>query len=202
MYQSRLAQSNGVCPVQLRGPIYNYWLEHPNDPGAPTISQDAVGFNANGYLKERYLVKGNKLRKTGPTLRPEASLYFILTIQPLITVLAFLGPLFVALYNIHRKQVRHDWLTIPRAFNMIALLAGVDRGSLDVFADEDQAAINKTTLTGTTAQDIVVDLHFVRDQQYAKVINEKNELLDGQGLPPGKGLDTSYAGVRYTLLKR
>lgn len=196
MYESRLAQSNGLCPVQIGGPLYEFWRTHSNESGAPSLTD-----NISEPLKERYLVTGNRLRKTGQTLRPDASLYFILTIQPLITVLAFLGPLFVAL-NMRRNQLRPGRLTIPRAFNMIALLAGVDRDSLDVFGDEDKAAINKTTLTGTTAQGIGVDFQFVQDQQCANVINEKNELLDSQGLTPGKGLDTSYAGVRYTLSKR
>lgn len=45
-----------------------------------------MGWNVLSYdLHEKYFVANNTLRKTGPTLRPDPWLYFIMTVQPLLT---------------------------------------------------------------------------------------------------------------------
>ena len=104
MYNSRVAESGGEVAIQSAGSLDQLLV---NDP------------SFNGTYIERYFLN-NTLVLEVPTLRPAGTLYFVLVIQPILTLAAF-----VAVTMLYETP-------ISRGFGLVSILAGVDRNSLNV----------------------------------------------------------------------
>jgi hypothetical protein len=103
MYGSRIAKSDGAVPLQAGGPLWTTWNISTQD------------YNETYFLD-------NMLTLQVPTLRPAGTLYLILTLQPVLTVAAFVAAL--ALYKV----------PVGKGFGLVSVLAGVDRESLALLA--------------------------------------------------------------------
>jgi hypothetical protein len=119
MYTSRIASANGVVDIQPGGWLYGI---------------DPMFNTADGVYNETYFVDEGVLSFEVPTLRVEAGLYFVLAVQPVLTVIAFLVT--IVLYGV----------PINRGFGMVSVLAGVEKESL--------ALLRGAAFSGTVDRDI------------------------------------------------
>lgn len=159
MYQSRVASSSGSVPVQLAGSLYQDWLLNDTTSGTSfgTINDTGTPLNlSTGAYTERY--NGTLTRVLNrPVLRADWSLYALLAIQPSLTALAF-----VAVCALHETP-------ISRGFGLISVLAGVERGGLDVLAG--------ATFSGETKRSVTMEIRVVEDDDD----EEEDEDEDGDG---------------------
>lgn len=102
MYSSQVADSEGFVWIQPDGPIWQEW-NPGNDPD----------FRYN----ETYLLDESLLMEV-PTMCASPGLYFVIILQPILTIMAFVSTLW--LHN----------TPISRNFCLVSVLAGVDKDSL------------------------------------------------------------------------
>lgn len=180
-FQARIAMSGGIIPLLYHGKISDYWQEHKDAPQAPIL-------DSGSELNETYFVPGNSLRKLGPTLRAEPSLYLIMVIMPAVTIIAFLTPLIMTYINKYTSAS----VLLPRRFNLVAILAGMDRDSLDVFAARehtDHVPVRDVTTSGKMQQEITLNLR--PRSPHSRNVSEE---ISGQ-----KSTFTRPRGLRYVL---
>ncbi|MCJ1390475.1 hypothetical protein MMC18_003334 [Xylographa bjoerkii] len=97
-YQSIVAAGQGYVPVQEDGPIWEYW-------------------NVTNSYNETYISQEHLQLET-PTLRALGGLYFVLALQPVLTIVAFCG------------VIRLFHSPIARTFGLVSVMAGIERESL------------------------------------------------------------------------
>jgi hypothetical protein len=152
--------ANPRLTLLQHNPIYSYW-------------QTLNRISSSGLLNETYMVANITLRKTGPTLRAEPSLYIILAVQPILILIVFFGP-FVLFYTYGGSNTSiGDRLTLPRKFGLVSVPAGVDRESLQAMhADERAGSNSDTALSGKATRRILLDLK--DNQHYVKTLAGQN----------------------------
>jgi hypothetical protein len=137
MYQSRIASTDGAVPVQRAGIINYYWSldTAPND----TYTYDNL---VVGNYVERYNGTLTSILQR-PVLRADGSLYVLLAIQPMLSLIAFITTVLL-------RQV-----PLAHGFGLISLLAGVEREDLDLLAG--------ATLSGQTKKAVSVAVEIVKE---------------------------------------
>jgi len=106
VFQATIAALEGFVTVQISGPRWN------------TKNNTTLGLDKDHY-NETYM-QMQTITRDVPTLRADWGLYFILALQPVVTVLALLAVLLLFP------------TPISRGFGLVSLLEGVDKDSLDI----------------------------------------------------------------------
>jgi hypothetical protein len=127
LFWSKIAGKGGYLPMQLGGPIEMYWTSLVEPVADSDLWQynnmiaEAEARDGTWKLNETYPLNHTLLKQVS-TLKPEAGLYMVLIIQPVLTLAAFL----VGLTMYHTP--------ISRGFGMVSTLAGIDKGSVDLLS--------------------------------------------------------------------
>jgi hypothetical protein len=145
MYSSAMAQFGGEVAIQPAG-----WLDQ-------LISDNDPSFN--GTYIERYFLN-NTLVLEVPTLEPLGTLYFVLVIQPILTLAAF-----VAVTILYETP-------ISRGFGLVSILAGVDRNSLNV--------LDGATFSGEIGNPVGLRINIKREEVENNSRSQRVEYVVGQ----------------------
>jgi hypothetical protein len=125
MFWSKIAGQNGYIAVQAGGYIYDYWNGYSQDPvndwQSNNMLAEAEARGGDWKFNETY-ARNHTLLKQVPTIKPEGTLYLVLIIQPVLTLIAFLVALMM--YGTPMSQ----------GFGMVSVLAGVDKKSVDLLS--------------------------------------------------------------------
>ncbi|KAK5467180.1 hypothetical protein LTS15_000151 [Exophiala xenobiotica] len=123
LFWSKIAGMGGYLAMQVGGPIEMYWTSYLGPVADSDLWQynnmiaEAEARDGTWKFNETYPLNHTLLKQVS-TLKPEAGLYIVLVIQPVLTLAAFL----VGLTMYHTP--------ISRGFGMVSTLAGIDKGSV------------------------------------------------------------------------
>ncbi|KAK5265409.1 hypothetical protein LTR99_000133 [Exophiala xenobiotica] len=127
LFWSKIAGMGGYLAMQVGGPIEMYWTSYLGPVADSDLWQynnmiaEAEARDGTWKFNETYPLNHTLLKQVS-TLKPEAGLYMVLVIQPILTLAAFL----VGLTMYHTP--------ISRGFGMVSTLAGIDKGSVDLLS--------------------------------------------------------------------
>ncbi|KAK7887665.1 hypothetical protein LTR67_009567 [Exophiala xenobiotica] len=127
LFWSKIAGMGGYLAMQVGGPIEMYWTSYLGPVADTDLWQynnmiaEAEARDGTWKFNETYPLNHTLLKQVS-TLKPEAGLYMVLVIQPVLTLAAFL----VGLTMYHTP--------ISRGFGMVSTLAGIDKGSVDLLS--------------------------------------------------------------------
>ena len=125
MFWSKIASQRGYLAVQAGGYLYDYWNFNTTVFDTwqyQNMQAEALLRNSQDWKFNETYPLNHTILKQVPTLESKASLYFILAVQPLLTVVAFIGTL--VMYS----------TPISRGFGMVSVMAGVNRESVDLIS--------------------------------------------------------------------
>jgi hypothetical protein len=187
-FHIRIASANNTAPIRPDSNLTTYWEPHGMIPFI-------------GTLNTTYLLSKNTLQKSTPTLLAHPTLYIILAIQPLLTLLAFIGPFILfCISNNSSDRQRHS--VLPRQFSFIAILAGLRIESLIAAREDKNSGMsNDVAITGELKLPLTMKMALQADSSSDSYEAHGMEEGTSEIIPLQHGFETAGdSELRYMLL--